>query len=70
MQCLGDFEMEDYQIGWLEFLMSEIFIEKKLNDLAESFTLYWIHTIKSDEKRKQFIDQVINIIDTDSSSDL
>lgn len=70
MQCLGDFEMEEFQLDWLRFLMNEIFIEKKLYELAESFTLYWIHTIKSDEKRKQFIDKLINIISPDSSSDL
>jgi hypothetical protein len=38
LQCLGDFDLEKYQIEWLKFLKDEIFVHKKLFELADSFT--------------------------------
>jgi len=58
LKCLGDFEMESYQIKFLEFILMEIFHEKTLTKLRESFCAFWIYTIKDDAKRGDMIDKV------------
>ena len=65
MKCLGDFELESYQIRFLEFLLREIFYEKKLRELRKSFCSFWIHTIKNDDKRKDLIILVESAIEED-----
>lgn len=62
LKCLGDFDMEAYQLSWLRFLLDEIFVEKKLIELADSFTRYWIHTVKDDVKRDSLKQEVKNLI--------
>lgn len=54
--------MEKYQIGWLEFLIDEILVEKKLIRLAESLTKFWIHTVRDDTKRERLIQKIMSVI--------
>jgi hypothetical protein len=54
--------MVDLHISWLEFLQEEIFVEKLLKPLDISFTKFWIHTIKDDDKRNKMIQDLIKII--------
>ena len=54
--------MEVYQIGFLEFLIFEIFETKELIPLAASLTKFWIHTIKNDDKRRELIEKTKSLI--------
>jgi hypothetical protein len=55
--------MDDYQFKFLEFLINEIFENMELHSLATSFTKYWIHTIKNDEKRNFLINKTKKLIE-------
>jgi hypothetical protein len=67
LKCLSDFKLEDLQIKWLEFLIQEVFVEKKLLDLASSLTRFWIHTIKDNGKRIEIIGYVEQLLKQDRS---
>ena len=62
LKCLGDVNLENYQIAWLKYLAEEIFVHRKLLPLATSLTQYWIHTIKDDAVRNATIDELERII--------
>jgi len=46
----------------LGFLQREIFIEKSLESLASTYCLYWVHTVKCDQKREEIIQTTIEAI--------
>ncbi len=68
LQCLADFELENLQIGWIEFLIEEIFLNQKLNGLEKSMTDYWVHTVRADEKRESLIKAIEKILTNDGHS--
>ena len=70
LKCLGDFKLEDYQFKWLEFLYIEIFENCDLKDLWSSYAEHWIHTLKDENRRKQIIEKIKNIIQNLESSDI
>lgn len=53
--CLGEFNMEVYQLGFINFLSKEIFESQELEQLANSFAGFWVHTIMDDTTRKNMI---------------
>jgi hypothetical protein len=58
LKCLGEFEFHLQQKGFLQFLIDEIFIEKKLERLADSMTRFWIHSLKNDDVREELIEKI------------
>ena len=70
LKFLADLEMDSEQLKFLDALRMDIFVERKLKPLAESFCRYWIHTLKNDEVRKEFITQTKEIIKTSKLKDL
>ena len=58
LQCLGDMELEKYQVEFIKFLIQEIFVTKKLSDLDRSMCDFWVHTVKSDETRDELITKI------------
>ena len=52
-----------FQIGFLNFLIYEIFETMELNSLAMSLTKFWIHTIKDDVKRNEMIQRTKELIE-------
>ena len=62
MKCFGEFEMDTFQIKFLEFLIYEIFDSMELNSLAFSLTKYWIHTVKNNDKRNEIIEKTKKLI--------
>ena len=66
LKCLGEFDMDIYQIGFLEFLIHETFETFELFQLAPSLTRFWIHTIKDDSKRENIIEKCQKLILNDN----
>ena len=62
LKCLGEFEMELYQIEFLNFMLEEVFKTKELDSLGECLTRYWIYTIKDDYNRRKLIDKAKDYI--------
>ena len=62
LQCLGDFELNDYQYEFIKFLSDEVFKEKKLISCDDSLTRYWVHTIKDENKRNDAISYIETLI--------
>ncbi|CAF0766770.1 unnamed protein product [Brachionus calyciflorus] len=58
LKCLADFDLEEYQIEWIKFLIEESFVNQELSDLDRSITQFYVHTIKNDEKRHEIIKQI------------
>jgi hypothetical protein len=57
MKCLGEFDLELFQLGFINFMLGEVFETKTLQALGDGLTRYWIHTIKNDEERRKVIDR-------------
>ena len=70
LKFLADFEMDSEQVEFLNALRTEIFVERKLKPLAESFCRYWIHTLKNNDTRRAFITETKDIIKTSKIKDL
>ncbi len=51
-------ELEKYQIGWISFLINEIFIDGILMNLDTSMANFWVHTIKDDVIRSELIEKI------------
>ncbi len=62
LKFLADFELNKEQMALLNFLRHEIFLNEKLEHLAKSFCQYWIHTIKDDLIRENFIEETKSIL--------
>lgn len=58
LKCLGDFDMEEHQIAFLQFLLQEIFETQELKSLRKSYCSFWVHTIKNDRKRDLLLENV------------
>jgi hypothetical protein len=54
--------MELYQVGFLEFLLEEVFETKELAVLGDSLTRYWIYTIKDDTERTILLETATDLI--------
>ena len=54
--------MELYQVGFLEFLLEEVFETKELAVLGYSLTRYWIYTIKDDTERTILLETATDLI--------
>jgi len=62
LQCLGEFGFTSYQEQLLVFLANEIFKTKMLRKLAKSYSSFWVHTIKDEMHRLEFIDNIKDLI--------
>ncbi|RNA21718.1 dentin sialophospho -like isoform X1 [Brachionus plicatilis] len=58
LNCLAEFELVDYQYAWIQFLIKEIYSEKKLGILERSMENFFVQTIKNDEKRNEFMKKI------------
>jgi hypothetical protein len=61
LKCLGDMNLEKFQIGWIEFLVNEIFVDGELSVLDSSMANFWVHTIRNDVKRNEMINNIENL---------
>ena len=62
LKCLGEFRLDLFQIGFINFMLEEVFETKLLEVLGDSLTRYWIHTVKDDYKRKKLIERAKYLI--------
>merc|ERR1712127_479802 len=62
LKCLGDMHLELFQIGWIKFLIEEVFVTKELTTLDTSLVNFWVHTVKDDSTRNDLINKVEVII--------
>jgi hypothetical protein len=62
LQCLGDFELNEYQYAFIKFLSEEVFREKELISCDDSLTRFWVHTIKDDTERNKAIKYIEDLI--------
>jgi hypothetical protein len=63
LQCLGDFELHDLQLGWINFFIKEVFGGKKrLISCGDSLTAYWVQAIKTDSDRERAIKQIEDLL--------
>ena len=62
MKCLGEFDLELFQLGFINFMLLEVFETKILEALGDGLTRYWIHTIKSDDERRSLIERAKYLI--------
>ena len=58
MECLGEFDMEIYQLGFFHFLEKEIFITCLLNKLTMPFAKWWVNTFRNDQTRELIKDRI------------
>ena len=62
LQCLGDFELNEYQYAFIKLLSEEVFREKALISCDDSLTRFWVHTIKDDTERNKAIRYIEDLI--------
>ena len=58
LKNLAYINLEECQLAWLRFLITEIFVTKELKELDNVMTKYWIHTIRDDKTRIRFINDI------------
>jgi hypothetical protein len=58
LECLADFDLDIFQIGFLHFLEKEIFTLGTLYQLHVPFVQWWVHTIRDDEMREMIKNRI------------
>jgi hypothetical protein len=58
LQCLGEFDLEIYQMGFIDILIREVFETKLLECLAPSLKRFWVDTIANYEYRNEILNRI------------
>ncbi|XP_064634828.1 opioid growth factor receptor-like protein 1 [Lineus longissimus] len=55
LKFLGEFELEKYQVPWLEFLLRAAFVDASLPNIRDSLGTYWIGCVKENQERQRLM---------------